>query len=223
MRIDGTVTKWNDDRGFGFITPAQGGVEVFFHMSAFPRDGQRPRVGERVTFEVMVDAQGRKQARNVLRPGAVIRPRPRDRSAARNSCSDGLFSLIFVALFLVSLPLSVWAGKLPFAVLALYLGASVVTFVAYALDKSAAQNDQWRTKESTLQIFSLIGGWPGALIAQKSLRHKSRKQSFQVVFWATVFLNCGALFWLLTPTGSAFLRSVLAWMPTEGSTLSRLV
>ncbi len=75
MRIDGTVTKWNDDRGFGFITPAQGGVEVFVHVSAFPRDGQRPRLGERVTFEVMLDAQGRKQARNVLRREQVSRPR----------------------------------------------------------------------------------------------------------------------------------------------------
>jgi cold shock CspA family protein len=47
MRIEGTLAKWNDDRGFGFIRPTQGGPEVFAHVSAFPRDGQRPRLGER--------------------------------------------------------------------------------------------------------------------------------------------------------------------------------
>ena len=41
MRIDGTLAKWNDDRGFGFITPNQGGPEVFAHISAFPRGGQQ--------------------------------------------------------------------------------------------------------------------------------------------------------------------------------------
>jgi cold shock CspA family protein len=45
MRIEGTLAKWNDDRGFGFITPTQGWQEVFAHVSAFPRDGQRPRLG----------------------------------------------------------------------------------------------------------------------------------------------------------------------------------
>jgi cold shock CspA family protein len=68
MRIDGTLTKWNDDRGFGFITPTQGGTEIFAHVSAFPRDGQRPRIGERLTFEVGTGKDGKKQARNILCP-----------------------------------------------------------------------------------------------------------------------------------------------------------
>ena len=68
MRIDGTLTKWNDDRGFGFITPTQGGAEIFAHVSAFPRDGQRPRIGERLTFEIGTGKDGKKQARNILCP-----------------------------------------------------------------------------------------------------------------------------------------------------------
>ncbi len=68
MRIDGTLTKWNDDRGFGFITPTQGGPEIFVHVSAFPRDGQRPRIGERLTFEIGTGKDGKKQARNILCP-----------------------------------------------------------------------------------------------------------------------------------------------------------
>ncbi|MGV8991768.1 MAG: cold shock domain-containing protein [Thiobacillus sp.] len=68
MRIDGSLTKWNDDRGFGFITPTQGEADIFTHVSAFPRDGQRPRIGERLTFEIGTGKDGKKQARNILCP-----------------------------------------------------------------------------------------------------------------------------------------------------------
>ena len=56
----------------------------------------------------------------------------------------------------------------------------------------------------------LLGGWPGALIAQQTLRHKSRKASFRAVFWLTVLVNCGLFIWLFTPSGSELLRRILA-------------
>ena len=68
MRIEGTLTKWNDDRGFGFITPTQGGPEVFAHVSAFPRDGQRPRLDERLSFEIGIGKDGKQQAKNIVCP-----------------------------------------------------------------------------------------------------------------------------------------------------------
>ncbi|MEQ1815252.1 MAG: cold shock domain-containing protein [Nitrosomonas sp.] len=46
MRIEGSLSKWNDDRGFGFITPSQGGQEIFVHISVFPKDGLWPSLGE---------------------------------------------------------------------------------------------------------------------------------------------------------------------------------
>ncbi|MEJ1377111.1 MAG: DUF1294 domain-containing protein, partial [Candidatus Sedimenticola sp. (ex Thyasira tokunagai)] len=54
------------------------------------------------------------------------------------------------------------------------------------------------------------GGWPGALIAQQKLRHKSKKQPFRVVYWFTVAANCGALVWLLSPGGALTIRSLLS-------------
>ena len=75
----------------------------------------------------------------------------------------------------------------------LYIVASVAAFVAYGVDKSAAQRGRWRTPESTLHVLSLIGGWPGALVAQRVFRHKSRKQSFRAAFYFTAVLNCMAL------------------------------
>lgn len=68
MRIEGTLSKWNDDRGFGFITPTQGGQDIFVHISAFPKDGVRPSLGEKLTFEIETDNNGKKRAKNLLCP-----------------------------------------------------------------------------------------------------------------------------------------------------------
>ncbi|HEY9276879.1 MAG TPA: DUF1294 domain-containing protein [Methylotenera sp.] len=106
---------------------------------------------------------------------------------------------IFESLFL--LDISDFMGNLPLLFLLVYLVASSITFIAYAWDKSAAKNDRWRTQENTLHLLSLVGGWPGALVAQKTLRHKSRKQSFQFTFWVTVVINCGTLVWLFSSFG----------------------
>ena len=76
---------------------------------------------------------------------------------------------------------------------AAYAIASVATFVAYAVDKRAARINARRTPESTLPLLALSGGWPGALVAQAFLRHKTQKTSFRAVFWLTVAVNCAAL------------------------------
>jgi uncharacterized membrane protein YsdA (DUF1294 family) len=77
----------------------------------------------------------------------------------------------------------------------------VVTFIAYALDKSAAARGTWRAPESTLHGLSLAGGWPGALLAQQFLRHKTTKAGFRAVFWGTVAINVIAFVALCSPVG----------------------
>lgn len=72
---------------------------------------------------------------------------------------------------------------------------SLSTFIAYAIDKTAARRGTRRTRERTLHLMALAGGWPGGFMAQRILRHKSRKESFQLVFWTTVVLHC-AVAWL---------------------------
>ena len=76
-------------------------------------------------------------------------------------------------------------------VLLAYIGFSLAAFLAYAFDKSAAVAGRWRTAESTLLLLSAAGGWPGALLAQQLLRHKTSKPSFVRAFWFTVLLNAG--------------------------------
>lgn len=201
MRYEGKISNWKDDKGFGFITPNSGGKQVFVHISSFSNRQRRPVENEMVTFELKTDASGRIQAESVSFVGEHV---PLAALSLRSN-----IPLILTSVFLVFVAGSTFTGKLPFAVLGLYLVASASAFVAYAFDKSAAKNNQWRTQESTLHLFALVGGWPGALAAQRFLRHKSKKPSFQIVFWATVILNCFTLGWLFTPSGAGMLRSFL--------------
>lgn len=100
MRIHGTLTKWNDDRGFGFITPAKGPPDVFVHISAFPRDGVRPQLNELVSFEVEPGKDGKSRAVRIMRPAKKgSRPPPvgARRPAQPMRMARGLLPLLVVA------------------------------------------------------------------------------------------------------------------------------
>ena len=71
---------------------------------------------------------------------------------------------------------------------------SLVSFALYWRDKHQARTQGWRTPEKVLHASELLGGWPGALLAQQALRHKKRKVSFQLSFWAIVAIH--QLFWI---------------------------
>jgi len=201
VRYQGKITDWKDDKGFGFVTPNGGGQRVFIHIKSFSKREQRPVGNELVTYELTHDTKGRPQANSAAFVGRRVTPgSPAGQTKA---------PLLLAAAFLVFVAASVFAGKLPIAIVWTYLAASLVAFIAYALDKSAARNDRWRTKESTLHLFALAGGWPGALAAQRLLRHKSSKPSFQFVFWVTVILNCCVLAWFFSTAGAEALRSML--------------
>lgn len=187
-RQQGSLTDWNDDRGFGFITPAAGGPRVFAHVSAFPR-GRRPVAGSEVTYAEVRDERNRPQASEVR----FLDAGPTGRSGATGVGS----ALAVAAVFLAFLAGLLVADELPVVVLGAYGLFSAVAFMAYGADKSAARQRRWRTPESTLHTLALVGGWPGALVAQRVFRHKTTKQPFRTIFWFTVVANCAALAWLL--------------------------
>ena len=83
----------------------------------------------------------------------------------------------------------------------MYGVASIVCFIAYAVDKSAAIHQRRRTPERTLLLLGLACGWPGGWLAQRWLRHKTVKPSFRIAYWASVAANIAAvagLLWLRT-------------------------
>ncbi|WP_238601270.1 DUF1294 domain-containing protein [Xanthomonas arboricola] len=87
------------------------------------------------------------------------------------------------------------AGRLPMLLALWYAATSSVAMLAYRRDKRAAQRGRQRTPEATLHLIALLGGWPGALLAQQLFRHKSSKTAFQLRFWITVVVNVAALCW----------------------------
>jgi len=101
MRFDGTLTQWNDDRGFGFVTPDIGDGELFAHISAFPKGGARPMIGERVSFEVAADPAGKKKALNIVyleRAAQRSAARPARPPAARSSRSGLIGAILVIAI-----------------------------------------------------------------------------------------------------------------------------
>ena len=199
MRQKGKLRSWNDDKGFGFITPSDGGKDVFLHISAFSNRGRRPEIGQIVTYALSNDDQGRPRGSKATLPG--------DRLHVAKKKGGGAGAILIAGAFMALVALSVISGKLPAVILWGYLLISLITFFVYASDKVAAKDGAWRIQESTLHLLALVGGWPGALIAQQKLRHKSKKQSFRSAFWVTVFVNVGVLAWMLTAAGSAMLQS----------------
>ena len=129
---------------------------------------------------------------------------PRYQGSSRSGATAVLVAVGFLALISVATV----ADALPRLILGVYVGVSAIAYAAYYLDKSAARNNRWRTQESTLHLLALVGGWPGALLAQQVLKHKSQKQSFREIMWLTVVLNCAGLGWLISPYGASVMSLI---------------
>nr|CAA6822184.1 MAG: protein of unknown function DUF1294 [uncultured Thiotrichaceae bacterium] len=207
MKYQGKIQNWNDDRGFGFVEPNGGGQRAFVHIKAFSSRSRRPLNGEVITYELVSEGNNRYKAANVNFARDTKNAKSRGKSGSGFSLG-AMFTLAFFGVLLVS----VLADLLPLMVAGIYAVMSVVTFIAYALDKSAAQNNRWRTKENTLHLLALAGGWPGAYLAQEKLRHKSSKKEFQLVFKVVVVLNLLGFAWLYTEQGAGFLEQFVRTM-----------
>jgi uncharacterized membrane protein YsdA (DUF1294 family)/cold shock CspA family protein len=188
MRLAGRITNWNDDKGFGFVVPNDGGTRAFVHINQFQRGSRRPVAGDLISYLASVDARGRTNARQIRHAGQKIEtPRVPSRvpRAALGVCA------------LVAGVAGVSLGLLPMLLVGPYFAMSALSYLMYRSDKVAARSDAQRTPEASLHLVDLLAGWPGALIAQQQFRHKTAKRSFQVVFWATVVVNLAAAAWLL--------------------------
>jgi cold shock CspA family protein len=155
LKLQGIITSWNDDKGFGFIEPVSGGDRIFVHIKAFKNRSQRPQIHQQVIYSASKDKQGRPCATDVINIGK--------HSAARQRGMAQVGAVIFVALFFSVLGVLTFMMHLvPPFIIALYGAASAVTFIIYAIDKWAAQKGHWRISEAHLHALALFGGWPGA-------------------------------------------------------------
>ncbi|WNJ78513.1 DUF1294 domain-containing protein [Cedecea neteri] len=83
---------------------------------------------------------------------------------------------------------------MPYSLIMWFVLVNVLTLLVYGGDKLAAIKGWQRVPEATLLLFGLTGGWPGAILAQQSFRHKTLKQPFRRWFFITVIINLIAVF-----------------------------
>jgi uncharacterized membrane protein YsdA (DUF1294 family)/cold shock CspA family protein len=204
MRKQGTVVRWEAARGFGFIrVPSM--QDIFFHVQDFrSQGGATPQVGMLVDFdEIHVGGKGPRAM--VVRPvgaapaqkthaGQVRQPR---RNISSGSASTAWAAIPLMVAYTGILLYAVLTNRAPWWILAASAGLNLVTFFDYWRDKYAAEKGRWRIKESSLHFWSFIGGWGGAWFGQQILRHKSRKASFQQVYWLSVIVHCAAVGYLV--------------------------
>jgi uncharacterized membrane protein YsdA (DUF1294 family)/cold shock CspA family protein len=182
----GKLIEWQDDKGFGFIKPNDGGQQIFIHITALEKVNRRPKVGDVVHYQLTVDQRGRKRACSASIAGATSMNTAQPLPLALQV----LLLAIFPVWGAIKLGLTI-SNPLP---IILYVVMSLITFAIYAADKSRAINGRWRVPEKSLHLCELMGGWLGAFIAQQKLRHKSSKASYQIVFWLIVAAHI--VFWV---------------------------
>ena len=162
MRFQGKIFNWNDDKGFGFVEPNGGGERAFVHIKAFNPRSRRPIDGDIIIYELVREDNHRAKALNIKfsrdATGALNKSVSSKNVHSKNSGKNNQTSQsrrpkgkaqshtlanTFILLFCVGLALSVLVGPLPPVVGGIYVAMSVIAFLAYAIDKNAAQKGRW--------------------------------------------------------------------------------
>jgi uncharacterized membrane protein YsdA (DUF1294 family)/cold shock CspA family protein len=165
------LIKWDSEKGYGFLRV--GSQDVFLHIRDFAERHKTPEAGDRIRFSMGTDTRGRTCALNAVHFN----------DGGRFGAGDFLFLILLLCAPTLAL------HKLAFdprVTIISAIGLSVVTYLIYALDKMCARARDWRIPETTLQLLALAGGWPGAFVAQRRIRHKCAKLRFQILFWLIV-------------------------------------
>lgn len=174
--LTGRIVDWNWDRGFGYLE--HGEARIFLHIREFSERHKPPEIGDRIRFVMGADRQGRPCAKQAVHVN----------DGGRFELGDALVLLLLLAAPAVALYRIGGGGGLKLGG-AWCAAISGITYVVYALDKKNARTAGQREPENLLHLMELIGGWPGALVAQHRLRHKSAKTGYQFAFWLIVGLH----------------------------------
>lgn len=196
LQDTGILTEWNDERGYGFITPANGGAKIFLHVKSLKREARRPTVGELFFFKLKTDERGRLRAEDAFQ---TILDEKRDLSFWHNFMR-GLARRWPLGLFVPAI-IAIWQVSFEWGVITAFIINSLLTARFYREDKFLAKYKYWRIPENHLHIWELLCGWPGALYAMLMYRHKSRKDSFKLWFGLCVIINCGAICYVISQVG----------------------
>ncbi len=201
MEQNGVLRSWNDDKGFGFIRADNS--DYFVHISSV-HGADRPQQGETVFFVGGKDDKGRLRAQHMRSAELSLdQPTPQITSQApthpqRSHSTVSLKRILSLLIIVCTIPAvgawQVFSHNGVLWPLLIYVSMSLFSVLQYWCDKHNAQTGQWRIAEKQLHAVELLGGWPGAFLAQQLLRHKTQKASFQTAFWLIVALH--QVYWL---------------------------
>ncbi|MCL9780843.1 cold shock and DUF1294 domain-containing protein [Vibrio sp. S4M6] len=194
MAVTGIVTEWNENKGYGYISVNNQPIKIFFHISDFSGHSLRPQVSEHVIFSLTKDNSGNLRAVDIKRPIVFN------------------FSIALAIWFATMVVGSIYLLNYPIIVIDYLLLISGFTYVLYAFDKSLSSSDNWQVPELVFHVFTLAGGWPGAVLAQSFLRHRPLSLSYLPTFWFTVIANVTLFAWSLSGPGREKLSEVVSWV-----------
>lgn len=170
------IIEWNVEKGYGFLE--NNGSRLFLHIRDFLERDRAPRIGDLVRFRVGYDREGRACAIDATFSEKL----------AGGELSFGLGAALGFLLILPAYAILRYAPDLKYA-LGYILVISAITWFAYAHDKNRAKTGGWRIPEIQLHLLEFIGGWPAAFLAQRYIRHKTKKLSYKLTFWLIILLH----------------------------------
>lgn len=194
MRLHrGKLVDWKDKEGYGFIADNINNKKIFVHIKAFNyTPSRRPAIGDVVSY--IIENNGSKL--QAIKVGFINQAS--HNVNIKNTFIDNKnkthktnpFPIFFLIIIYISLLFySIIREWLPTNILPFFIILNFITFFIYWWDKSASGDGLRRTSENTLHILAILGGWIGAYIAQKTLRHKSVKKEFQTTFKVSIIFN----------------------------------
>jgi uncharacterized membrane protein YsdA (DUF1294 family)/cold shock CspA family protein len=197
---EGIIKSWKVDKGFGFIQPNGGGKDIFIHIRDLQHTNYQPQQGDNIQYKIVAEKDGkiraydafikRQEISELYRKKSFKKNQSQEQKIKRESALEIPFILILaiatIPFLFSALLIKQQNNFIPFLT---YFIVSLLTFIVYAIDKTKAHKNEWRISEQTLHLLELLGGWPGALITQRVIRHKNKKTSFQIVFWIIVFIH----------------------------------
>lgn len=167
----GKILIWNEAKGFGWVE--SGDQKLFFHSREFV--GQAFEVGQELSYMVGSDIKGRPCARS-----------PEGAAPVRISVSAWMLLVALMVLPVMGLthvPVPWWWPTVQ------VIALSAATYRLYSYDKRQAVRRGWRVPETSLHLAEIAGGWPGAFLAQRRLRHKVSKGRYLAIYWCIISLH----------------------------------
>lgn len=191
MAIQGTISEWDQNNGYGYIAVDDQEAQIRFHLFDFEAFGHPPRLRDRVQFRLAKDEQGELRAVHV------------ERQFVFN------FPLAVAIWFVSTMVASVFLLNFPPIALVSFIAISTITYLVYAVDRQWYHNSGHQIPNTVFYLLNMCGGWPGALFAQSILHHKYTGFDFKVMFWLSMAFNVGFYCWTLTYEGSLALTEMI--------------